>query len=74
MTDNLGGVTDNGTRTRIDGIGLESVNAETPTASNWVIGDVVEFKDTGDGLGDGTNLLARIGSTWLQLSGSTAAT
>jgi len=51
-------------------MGRETANAEEPTAANWEIGDVVEFKDSGDGSGNGTYQLLRDGSAWIQLSSS----
>jgi len=48
------------------GVGESSANAETPTASNWRPGDVVDFVDTGDGSGDGVYLLLPNG-TWSQI-------
>jgi len=56
-------------RTRINGQGEESANAETPTAANWEVGDVVDFTDTGDGSGSGVYRLLQDG-TWSQI-GST---
>lgn len=41
----------------IGGIGEESTDAETPTASKWPIGTIVHFTDTGDGSGSGVYLL-----------------
>lgn len=49
-------ITDNGVRTRINGVGVETANAETPTAASWEIGEVVDFIDSGDASGDGVYL------------------
>lgn len=63
------GIQDGGTRTRINGVGTESANAETPTTADWDTGDVVDFTDSGDGSGDGVYKLlpddswSQIGST-----------
>lgn len=57
-----------GTRTRVSGLGVESANAETPTAANWNAGEVVDFADTGDGSGNGIYLLDHDESTWHQLA------
>jgi len=57
---------DNGTRTRVNGVGSESANAETPTAASWTAGDVVDFTDTGDGSGNGVYILLPDG-TWSQI-------
>lgn len=51
----------------INGVGTESANAETPTASGWDIGDVVVFTDSGDGSGDGIYLLVA-SSTWSKIA------
>lgn len=58
---------DDGTRTRINGLGSESANAETPTAASWDPGDVVDFTDSGDASGDGMYRLGLDGSTWTQV-------
>lgn len=49
-------ITDNGVRTRINGAGVESANAETPTAASWEIGEIVDFVDSGDASGNGVYL------------------
>ena len=63
-------VSDTGTRTRLNGIGTESASAETPTASDWDSGNVVDFTDTGDG--SGTDRYIRLPATftdsWVRLS------
>lgn len=62
----LNSVTDNGTRTRINGVGSETANAEEPTAASWDTGNVVDFTDSGDGSGDGVYKLLPDG-TWSQI-------
>jgi len=57
---------DLGSSTRVNQQGSESANAETPTAANWDIGDIVDFTDTGDGSGDGVYLKLKDGS-WSQI-------
>lgn len=49
-----------------DGVGTESATAETPTAADWSVGDMVAFTDTGDGSATGLYLLLPDG-TWSQL-------
>lgn len=56
-----------GAVTLLEGIGEEAANAETPTAANWEIGNIVDFTDTGDGSGNGVYMLMRDGSTWVQI-------
>lgn len=67
-TGHASGLTDNGTATMVGNVGEESANAETPTAANWKIGDIVDFTDTGDGSGTGTYILLPDNSTWRQLA------
>lgn len=55
-----------GARYRINGVGVESAAAETPTAASWDTGDIVDFTDSGDGSGDGVYLLLADG-TWSQI-------
>lgn len=50
----------------INGIGTESANAETPTASAWDVGTIVNFTDSGDGSGTGTYVLVN-SSTWRKI-------
>ena len=47
-----------------NGVGTESAAAETPTASAWADGDLVDFTDSGDGTGTGLYRLKHDG-TWL---------
>lgn len=39
--------------TSIGGVGQESANAETPTAANYSVGEIIDFTDSGDGSGTG---------------------
>lgn len=55
------------TRPRVNGLGVASGNAEEPKASNWFIGETVEWTDTGDGSGDGLYLLQHNG-TWRRMA------
>lgn len=50
----------------INNIGTESANAETPTASAWDIGTIVNFTDSGDGTGTGTYVLVN-STTWKKI-------
>lgn len=52
----------------VNGLGVESANAETPTAANWEPGDIVDFTDSGDASGDGIYILGFDGSTWTALT------
>lgn len=52
----------------INGRGQESAGAETPTATEWSVGDIVDFTDSGDGSGTGVYQLAQDGSTWTALA------
>jgi hypothetical protein len=61
------GGTAGSTRPRVNGIGAETANAETPTAADWDPGDVVDFTDSGDGSGTGIYTLSIDGSTWLSI-------
>ena len=50
------------TRPRVNGLGRARGNAEEPTPSNWQMGELVEWTDTGGGSGDGIYLLNHLGS------------
>lgn len=50
-------------RPRVNGLGRAAGDAEEPDASNWRIGETVEWTDTGDGSGDGLYTLKHDG-TW----------
>lgn len=54
--------------TSLNSTGEEASNAEEPTASNWKVGDIINFTDTGDGSGNGVYLLGPNGTTWLKLA------
>lgn len=56
-----------GTPRKRNGLGREESAAETPTADDWQVGDVVQFVDTGDGSGDG--LYLRVHDGWERLDG-----
>lgn len=56
-----------GTRTVIHGLGKESANAETPQDADWLIGDRVDFTDSGDGSGDGIYIKNTSGG-WTKLA------
>ena len=58
----------------VNGVGTETANAETPTAANWKIGDLVEFTDSGDGSGNGRYVLGSNGTTWFKLAGASSGT
>lgn len=60
-------ITDNGIRTRINGLATDSGAAEEPTAGDWEIGDTVEWTDTGDASGNGLYVLRHDGTTWNQI-------
>lgn len=60
-------INDNGNFNTVNGTGEEATDAETPTASNWRHGNIVDFTDTDDGSGDGVYLLKKDG-TWTQLA------
>lgn len=45
-----------GVGTTLNGIGQETANAEVPQSSEWVVGEWVDFTDSGDGSGDGLYL------------------
>lgn len=51
-----------------NGYGEESANAETPTAANWQVGDVVKFTDSGDGSGTGIYILRTDGTNWHRIA------
>uniref|UniRef100_A0A6M3JXN8 Putative tail protein n=1 Tax=viral metagenome TaxID=1070528 RepID=A0A6M3JXN8_9ZZZZ len=53
-----------GNNKQVIGFGVESANAETPTAASWTPGDIVEFTDTGDATGNGTYQLDAAGTGW----------
>lgn len=55
-----------GAGTTINGFGVESANAETPTAANYHTGDEVDFTDSGDGSGNGVYVLLPDG-TWSKI-------
>jgi hypothetical protein len=57
-----GTVTDNGTGNLINGLADDAANAESPTASDYMFGDMVDWTDTGDGSGDGIYIKDRSGS------------
>lgn len=56
----------------INGVGVESSNAETPTAANWRPGNIIDFTDSGDASGNGRYLLGMDGTTWFKIAGASS--
>lgn len=53
--------------TTLHGIGEESANAEEPQSTAWLVGEMVDFTDTGDGSGNGLYVMDP-SRTWRQIA------
>lgn len=52
---------------KVNGLWTASGAADTPTASNYQPGEMVDWTDTADASGDGVYLLAADGTTWVAM-------